>query len=103
MYRHCNVRPNASSEICQLDCSLIFPVILSWDTVQVFVQERLAYRSQFLIGLSVINSEKLRNSFNQEWLSELKRRCVALLNINYKILVYRSFVLQQEILISFMK
>jgi hypothetical protein len=62
--------------------------MLLWYTVQVFAQQELAYCSQFLIGLLIINPEKLCNPFDQERLSELERGCISVSNIYSEILVY---------------
>ncbi len=104
MSSHCNVWSNAPSKIHKhTNYSTIFPIILSWNSLKILVQERLPDWGELLICYTVFDSKKGCYSLDQERLHKFKCVSINLLDTHSKLYIDCPFILQHKVFISSVK
>ena len=72
------------------NCSVILPVVLSRDSLKIFVQKRFPHWSKLLIYFNICNPKNGSNLLDQEGLREFKGININLLDVHSKILVNKN-------------
>ena len=101
MSSHCSVRSSTPSKISQnANCSAILPLVLSWNSLTILVQEKFPNRSELLVCFTIYNFKTGCDYLNQERLCKFECISINLTDIHSKILIGWPFILQHKVFIS---